>query len=456
MKDKTHELGTRKISELLFIYALPAVISQVISSLYNIVDRIFIGQGVGALAIAGLAITMPIMNIIHAFGSLVGAGAGARMSIVLGMNDKPWAERILFNSLWLTFIFGAIFLSFSYGFLDEILGLFGATAQTISYAREYMVIVLPGMFMTTLSYNLAGQMRSSGYPLKSMFVLGGGAVLNIFLDALFIFVFNMGIQGAALATTLSMTITGIITFAHFCSRKSFIRIRRHAWRPKLFIWKNIILIGISPFSIHIASAAVVAILNTQLLKYGGDYAVGANGIVNSYSGFLVLFILGICQGMQPIAGYNYGAGKASRLKEVYVLAAKLTTLIGLFGSVVSMLIPETMMRAFTSDPELIAIGSVATRYIMVMFPFIAFTICNSNFFQSIDKPWISIVTSLSRQLIFLVPMLWILPQIWIAFDADPLNAVWVSNTISDLCGFVLACILLYQQRAVFKPKSIGI
>lgn len=451
--DRTKELGTRKISQLLLIYAVPAVISQVISSIYNIVDRIFIGNGVGALAIAGLAITMPIMNIIHAFGSLVGAGAGARMSIVLGKKDIPWAERILFNSLHLTFFFGALFLTFGYVFLDEILALFGATELTIQYASEYMRIVLPGMFMTTLTYNLVGEMRSSGYPIKATIILASGAVLNTILDPIFIFVFDLGIKGAAMATTISMCLTGIVSFAHFCSRKSFIRIRRHAWKPKLFIIKNILLIGMSPFFLNLAASAVVALVNTQLLRYGGDYAVGALGVVNSYASFIIMFMVGICQGMQPIAGYNYGAGLPQRLKAVYMLTARINVGIGFVGTILCLTIPQLLIRVFTDDANIMEIGVVASKYIMILFPFVGFQITNSNFFQSIDKPWISIVTSLSRQLIFMAPMLYIFPPIWESFGADPLSAIWASFTASDFCGFALATVLLLTQRKVFREKQ---
>ena len=269
MEDRTKELGSGRIGRLLFAYALPAVISQVIASIYNIADRIFLGQGVDAMAIAGLAITMPIMNVIHAFGSLVGAGSSARMSIVLGKRDIAWAENILGNSLLLTFAFGALFLGVGYSFLDDILGMFGASDLTLDYARTYMLIVLPGMFFTTLTFNLTGLMRASGYPMKSMYILVSGAILNVILDPVFIFVFKWGIAGAAWATTISMFLTGIASLLHFCSPKSFIRFRSHAWKPRLYIFKNILMIGMSPFLMNLAASAVVAMLNTQLLRYGG-------------------------------------------------------------------------------------------------------------------------------------------------------------------------------------------
>ena len=291
--DRTQELETLKISKLLWMYALPSIISHIIASIYNIVDRVFLGQYVGALAIAGLAITMPIMNIIHAFGSLVGAGSAARMSIILGKKDYKWAEDILGNSLLLTFFFGFLFVTGGYLFMDKILTAFGASADTIAYAREYMDIVLPGMFMTTLSFNLTGLMRATGYPKKSMWIMAGGAILNIFLDALFIYVLDWGIAGAAWATTISMTCTGILAVWHFLQKSSFIRFRRHAWKPKLYIFRNILMIGMSPFSMNLAASLVVALLNNQLILYGGDLAVGAYGLVNTFGSLSVMLMVGL-------------------------------------------------------------------------------------------------------------------------------------------------------------------
>ena len=338
--DKTKELETKGIGALLLAYAIPSVISQIISSVYNICDRIFIGQGVGALAIAGLAITMPIMNIIHAFGALIGVGAGARMSIVLGKKDNNWAENILGNSVIFTIILSGTVMLFSYLFLDKILVLFGATEATVSYAREYMVIVLPGMFLTTMAFNLTSLMRTSGYPLKSMFTLGGGAVLNIILDALFIFGFDLGIAGAAWATTISMAVTSLFSILHFMRKDSFIRFKRHGFKPKGYIFKNIFMIGMSPFLMNVGAAGVVAILNSQLIRYGGDLAVGAYGIANSYMNLIVLLILGVCMGMQVIAGYNYGAGHPDRLKKVFSLTMLVCVSIGMLSSIFGCSMPR--------------------------------------------------------------------------------------------------------------------
>ena len=450
--DKTKELETKGIGALLLAYAIPSVISQIISSVYNICDRIFIGQGVGALAIAGLAITMPIMNIIHAFGALIGVGAGARMSIVLGKKDNNWAENILGNSVIFTIILSGTVMLFSYLFLDKILMLFGATEATVSYAREYMVIVLPGMFLTTMAFNLTSLMRTSGYPLKSMFTLGGGAVLNIILDALFIFGFDLGIAGAAWATTISMAVTSLLSILHFMRKDSFIRFKRHGFKPKGYIFKNIIMIGMSPFLMNVGAAGVVAILNSQLIRYGGDLAVGAYGIANSYMNLIVLLILGVCMGMQVIAGYNYGAGHPDRLKKVFSLTMLVCVSIGMLSSIFGCSMPRLISKAFTNDNTLLDILEVGLPLLSVMSPLIAFTIVNSNFFQSIDKPWIAIITSLSRQVIFLIPLMFVVPIVFENIGFKGLDGVFAACTLSDVFGAALAFVLLMTQRKVFKVK----
>ena len=453
--DKTKELETKSISSLLWIYAWPAVVSQVIASVYNIVDRVFLGQVVGPLAIAGLAITLPIMNIVHAFGSLVGAGSSARMSIVLGRKDERWAEKILGNSVLLTFIFGFIFMFGTYFFMNKILTMFGASADTISYARDYMVIVMPGMFLTTLAFNLTGLIRASGYPTKAMFILAGGAVLNIILDAVFIMWLGYGITGAAWATTISMAASAAVAVAHFIQPSSFIRFKRHCWAPKFYIFKNILRIGISPFSMNVAGSAVVALLNKQLITYGGDLAVGAYGVVNSVASIVLMLFLGLCQGMQPIAGYNYGAGHSDRLKQVYLLTLKICVAGGIVGTLSALLIPGTLIRMFTNDADLLRIGIPAMRYLLVFAPLIGYTVTNSQFFQSIDRPWIAIVTSLSRQVIFLIPLMFVIPSLFVRWGWNGLTGVWVSCTVCDFLGAALSTVLLLSQLAIFKPGYVA-
>ncbi len=450
MTDRTKDFESKPIGALLWQYALPAVITQIIASIYNICDRVFLGQYVGALAIAGLTVTMPIMNIIHAFGSLVGAGSGARMSIVLGKRDIRWAESILGNSMILTIFFGILFVSGYYFFSDDILSLFGASTETIAYAKEYMDIVVPGMFLTTVTFNLCNLIRSSGYAQKSMWIMLSGSIINIALDTLFICVLDMGISGAAWATTISMAISSILSLSHFVSKKSFIRFRRHAWQPKFRIFRNILAIGVSPFTMNVAGSGVVAMLNNQLLRYGGDNAVAASGVANSFAPLIIMLVLGICQGMQPIAGYNYGARRFDRLREVYHLAMKVNVAIGCFGTLLVLTVPRYLAMAFTNDPELLDLCVPAMRLMLVMSPLIGFTITNSQFFQSIDKPWIAIVTSLSRQVLILLPMMYIVPTVFTGLGWSGLYGVFASCTISDILGAVLAGYLLWTQRHILN------
>lgn len=456
MVDNTKEFETKPIPKLLWQYALPSVVTQIIATVYNIVDSVFLGHTTnGSLILAALAIALPIMNIIHAFGSLVGAGASARMSIVLGRKDFRWAEKILGNSVLMTFFFGAIFVSTGYLFMIPILSLFGASAETIALANEYMKIILPGMFLLTLTFNLSGLIRATGYANKSMWIQVSGAVLNIVLDALFIMVFDWGIRGAAWATTISMVFSATLAVSHFLQPKSFIRFKRHCWEPKMYIVKNILAIGVSPFSMNVAACAVVALLNSQLIRFGGDMAVSAYGIVNRISMMVVMVILGICQGMQPIAGYNYGANQHNRLKEVFKLTLWWDIGIGVVGMLVAVLIPGVLVRMMSSDPELIAIAKPAMRYLLVMAPVIGFTITNSQFFQSIDKPWIAIVTSLSRQVLFLIPAMYLVPWLMVRAGHDGLTGVWLSCTICDVLGALLSAFLLSTQLKVFNPDYVA-
>ena len=281
------------------------------------------------------------------------------------------------------------------------------------------------------------------------------AVLNIILDPVFIYILNFGISGAAWATTISMFTTAVIAVSHFITPSSFIRFKRHAWTPKLYIFRNVLLIGLSPFLMNFAASFVVALLNKQLIRFGGDLAVGAYGIVNTYASFLVMFILGLCQGMQPIAGYNYGAGHNHRLRSVYLLTMRVSVIVGTVGALLAMIIPRIILRAFTDSDALLDIGAPAMRYLNVMMPLIAFTITNSQFFQSIDKPWIAITTSLSRQVLFLIPLMFIIPAIMVNAGGDGLTGVWVTCTICDVLGAALAAGLLMSQLKVFRPGYVA-
>lgn len=459
MDNDIRELETKPMGKLLWQYALPAVASQVVTSIYNIVDRIFLGNTPddGKMLLAALTITFPIMNIIHAFGSLVGAGSSARMSIVLGRKDVRWAEKILGNSMLLTFLFGFLFVTGGYLWTHSIMNLFadGASQQVIDAACEYMYIVLPGMFLLTVTFNLVGLIRSSGYPMKGMWIMVGGAMLNIFLDFLFISEFGWGMKGAAWATTLSMGASAAVAVLHFVQPKSFIRFKRHAWAPKLYIFRNILAIGISPFSMNVAAFAVVAVLNRQLICFGGDDAMTVYGAANSYMGLIFMVLLGLCQAMQPIAGYNYGARRNDRLREVYILTMKVCVIIGIIGAASALIFPRTIIGFFNSDPVILDMGEPALRYLMVFCPLIAFTVTNSQLFQSIDQPWIAIVTSLSRQVIFLIPLSLILPDLLMGFNGgDGVTGVWQACAICDVLGALLSLVLLMTHRQVFRMDFI--
>ena len=459
MDNDIRELETKPMGKLLWQYALPAVASQVVTSIYNIVDRIFLGNSPddGKMLLAALTITFPLMNIIHAFGSLVGAGSGARMSIVLGRKDVRWAEKILGNSMLLTFLFGFIFVVGGYLWMHPIINLFadGASQQVIDAACEYMYIVLPGMFLLTVTYNLVGLIRSSGYPMKGMWIMVGGAVLNILLDFIFISEMGWGMKGAAWATTLSMGASATVAVLHFVQPKSFIRFKRHAWAPKLYIFRNILAIGISPFSMNVAAFAVVAVLNRQLIRFGGDDAMTVYGAANSYMGLIFMVLLGLCQAMQPIAGYNYGARRNDRLRQVYILTMNVCVIIGIIGAASALIFPRTIIGCFNSEPEILAMGGPALRYLLVFCPLIAFTVTNSQLFQSIDQPWIAIVTSLSRQVIFLIPLSLILPNLLLDFnDGDGVTGVWQACAICDVLGALLSLVLLLTHRQVFRMDYV--
>ncbi len=459
MDNDIRELETKPMGKLLWQYALPAVASQVVTSIYNIVDRIFLGNSPddGKMLLAALTITFPLMNIIHAFGSLVGAGSGARMSIVLGRKDVRWAEKILGNSMLLTFLFGFIFVVGGYLWMHPIINLFadGASQPVIDAACEYMYIVLPGMFLLTVTYNLVGLIRSSGYPMKGMWIMVGGAALNILLDFIFISEMGWGMKGAAWATTLSMGASATVAVLHFVQPKSFIRFKRHAWAPKLYIFRNILAIGISPFSMNFAAFAVVAILNRQLIRFGGDDAMTVYGAANSYMGLIFMVLLGLCQAMQPIAGYNYGARRNDRLRQVYILTMNVCVLIGILGAASALLFPRTIIGCFNSEPEILAMGGPALRYLLVFCPLIAFTVTNSQLFQSIDQPWIAIVTSLSRQVIFLIPLSLILPDLLMGFNhGDGVTGVWQACAICDVLGALLSLVLLLTHRQVFRMDYV--
>ena len=444
----SNSLATENIGKLLWTYTLPAMVGTVVMSLYNIVDRIFIGQVVGPLAISGLALTFPFMIVLMAFGMLIGAGSASRISITLGQNDKHKAEKILGNAVTLTFIISGTAIILSLIFMDDILRLFGGTENTLQYAREFMQIIIPGGIFTALYFGLNNILRASGHPRKAMYNILLGAIVNIVLDPLFIYVFDWGIQGAALATVIAYIVGTINVSVHFFAKSSPLRFHMENFRLDKEIVKSILSIGMSPFSMQIGTSVVVILINSTLLKHGGDLAIGAYGIINSINMLVVMFIIGLNQGSQPIVGYNYGAGNYHRMFETLRLGVIIGTILSSIGFIIGMFFPHQVVSLFTSDKELIDIAAVAQRITVAVFPIIGFQIVISNFFQSIGKAKVSIFLSLTRQFIFLIPAILVLPVFW------GLNGAWASMPVSDgLSSIVTFVTFLFFYRK-FKNNEM--
>lgn len=441
------ELGTEKVSKLLKKYAVPAIIAMTASSLYNIVDSIFIGQGVGPYAISGFAITFPFMNLAAAFGSLIGVGASTLSSVLLGQRDYDNAKKVLGNVVVLNLIMGGLFSLISLLFLDQILYFFGASENTLPYAKEYMVIILAGNIITHMYLGLNALLRSSGHPKQAMAATMLTVGLNCLLDPLFIFVFDMGIAGAAWATILAQLVALVWLLRIFSNKNELIHFQKGIFRLQKRIVKDSLAIGLAPFLMNAVSCFVVIFINRQLLKYGGDLSVGAYGIVNRYVFLFMMIVMGFTQGMQPIAGYNYGARQYDRVTEVLKRTIKWGMIVMTTSFVVGMLFPYTVVSAFTNDPDLIEKSAHGVRIIVIAFPVIGINLVTSNFFQSIGKPKKSIFLSLSRQLIFLTPLLYILPT----FMGE--KGVWWSFAISDLISTVVACLLLYKFFKTFNHEK---
>lgn len=444
---KLFELSTVSVGRLLWKYSLPAVVGMLVMALYNVVDRIFIGQWVGPDAIAGLAVTFPVMNLTTAIGVLIGVGASARVSIVLGAGRPDRAQEMLGNALSLTIINGIIYIGFFMYFIDPLLLLFGASQATLPYAREYMLVILPGCLLTNLTFGLNNIMRASGYPGRAMVTMMIGAVINVGLDPLFIYVFEWGIGGAALATDIAMLVSAIFVLAHFMRRDSTLRFTRGIYRLRWRTVVAIISIGAAPAVVNAASCIVNAIANNSLLRYGDDRDIGAVGIMVTFTSLLVTVVLGICQGMQPIVGYNYGAGRLDRLRRTYFLAVLAATSLTTFGAVMGVFFPAEIGRVFTTDPALIAATDRALSTCLLVFPVVGFQIVSTSFFQSIGNATESIVVGLLRQVIFLIPLLLILPRY---FEVD---GVWMSFPVSDAVATIVTAVLIVRTFRQLNRRS---
>lgn len=445
-KGNATELGTQPIGKLLMQYAIPAIIAMTASSLYNMVDSIFIGQGVGPLAISGLAITFPFMNLGAAFGAMVGVGASTLISVKLGQKDYTTAQTVLGNVVTLNVIIGVTFSILTLLFLDPILYFFGASEDTIGYARDYMQIILAGNIFTHMYLGLNAVLRASGHPQKAMYATINTVIINTVLDPLFIYGFDWGIRGAAIATIIAQVISLVWQFKLLANKNELLHLHKGIYRLQSKIVKNIIAIGLSPFCMNVASCFIVIFINKGLKEYDGDLAIGAYGIVNRLVFICVMIVMGITQGMQPIAGYNYGAQQFQRVTKVLKLsiwgATAVTTLTFLVGE----LMPELAVSLFTTDEGLINRAATGFHIVVIFFPIVGFQMVTSNFFQSIGLASKAIFLSLTRQLLFLLPMLIILPLFMGA------NGIWWSMPISDCLASLVAAILLYKQMKSFKTN----
>ncbi|ADY37845.1 MATE efflux family protein [Phocaeicola salanitronis DSM 18170] len=448
-KGTASELGTQPIGKLLTQYAVPAIIAMTASSLYNMIDSIFIGHGVGAMAISGLAITFPLMNLAAAFGSLVGVGASTLVSVKLGQKDYTTAQHILGNVVSLNVLIGIGFTILSLLFLDPILYFFGASEATIPYARDYMIVILLGNVVTHMYLGLNSVLRAAGYPQKAMFATIMTVVINTILAPIFIFVFHWGIQGVALATVLAQIIALTWQIKLFCRKNELLRLKKGIYRLQNHLVQNIIGIGLAPFFMNIAACMIVILINKGLKLYDGDLAIGAFGIVNRISFLFVMIVMGLNQGMQPIAGYNYGARQYGRVNQVMKITVIAATIVTTTGFLVGELIPELVAKAFTTDQTLIDLSARGLRITVMFFPIIGFQMVTSNFFQSIGMAKKAIILSLSRQVMILIPLLLILPLFWGA------DGIWFSMPISDLAASIIAAIMLYRQFKLFKQKAIA-
>ena len=417
-------------------YAVPAIIAMTASSLYNMVDAIFIGHGVGPYAISGLALTFPFMNLAAAFGTLVGVGASTMASMLLGQKNYDIARKVLGNVVVLNFIIGMAFTVVALVFLDPILYFFGASDQTISYARDYMQIILAGNVITHIYLGLNSLMRSAGHPKRAMSATIMTVLLNAALDPLFIFTFDMGIRGAAVATILAQVVALILTVVWFCDKRELIHFEKGIFRLDRRIVKDSIIIGLAPFLMNFVACFVVIIINMRLKTYGGDLAIGAYGIVNRIVFVFIMIVSGLTQGMQPIAGYNFGAKQMPRVYEVLKKTMIYSTVVLTTGFLICEICPRLVISIFTDDRELMDIAVHGMRLVVAMFPLVASSMVIGNFFQSIGKPRQAIFLSLSRQLIFLIPCLWLLP---IFFG---IAGVWSSFIVADALASVVSMILL--------------
>lgn len=440
-------LGTESIGKLLMQYAVPVIIAMTASSLYNMVDSIFIGHGVGTMALSALALTFPLMNLGAAFGALVGVGAATLISVKLGQKDYDTAQRVLGNVFVLNILLGLAFTVIVFPFLNPILYFFGGSDETVEYARQFMEIILLGNVVTHLYLGLNAVLRASGHPKQAMYATIATVAINTILAPIFIFMFDWGIRGAAIATVSAQVIALLWQLKQFNNANELLHFRRGIFRLKRKIVFDSLAIGMSPFLMNLAACLIVILINQGLKKYGGDLAIGAFGIVNRLVFIVVMIVMGLNQGMQPIAGYNFGAKLYDRVNKVLKLTIIYATCVTTFGFLVGMLAPNLVVGIFTSDAELTELSATGLRITVMFFPIIGFQMVTSNFFQSIGMAGKAIFLSLTRQMLILLPCLLILPHFF------GVAGVWYSMPVSDLLASLIALVMLVYQFRKFKTAA---
>ena len=446
--DRLKELGTASIWRMLLKYSLPAVVGTVVMSIYNIIDSIVIGHAIDdPNVVSGIAVTFPVMNLATALGMLIGAGSATRVSIVMGQDDKRMAEVILGNSVQLTVLIGLAYITVFAVFLTPILKMFGASPNSLPYAREFLMWVLPGMVLMNLTFSYNNVMRATGYPGKAMYTNLIGAGLNMILAPLFLFGFKWGIKGAAIATDISMLVTAFFVMSHFFKKESELHFVRGTFKFNWPVIKSILYIGMAPFLINVAGSMINAIVNNSLLKYGGDNAIASVVVFNRFVTIFVMVVIGICQGMQPILGYNYGSGRFDRLFKTLWLAAGSAVVVTTIGSLLGAFNPRVIASMFMQDETQIQCAVNCIRITTVTYWMVGFQIVGTNFFQSLGMAGKAVFLSLTRQIIFMIPLLLILPPHF------GLDGVWCCYPISDLAAtLVTTSMLIWQIRKIKSQK----
>lgn len=449
--ERLQELGNAKIWRLLLKYSLPAVVGTVVMAIYNIIDSIVIGHAIDdPNVVSGIAVTFPVMNLGTALGMLIGAGAATRISIVMGQDNKRQAEIILGNSVQLTIIIGLAYISLFAIFITPILKMFGASANSLPYAREFMLWILPGMVLMNLTFSYNNVMRATGYPGKAMYTNLIGAGLNALLAPLFLFGFKLGIKGAAIATDISMLITAFFVMSHFFKKDTTLHFVRGTFRLEWKVIKAILYIGMAPFLINVAGAAINAIVNNSLLHYGGDDAIASVVVFNRFVTIFVMVVIGICQGMQPILGYNYGSGRFNRLFATLRLAIVSAVFFTSIGSIIGAFNPRIIAMAFMQDQAQIECAINCLRITTITFWMVGFQIVGTNFFQSLGMAGKAVFLSLTRQIIFMIPMLLILPP------KLGLNGVWACYPVCDFVAALVTAVMLAVQIKKIKNKKMAL